>query len=237
VSNLPQVNHIAIRLGLLRKQFVFVGGSIVELLLDKTYPLEPRVTHDVDTIVEVCGYGSFSQIEKALREQGFKNDMKENVICRWHIDGITLDVMPTDPKILGFGNIWYKAAIKNATQYFLSSELDILLITAPYFLATKIEAFEGRGQQDFYGSHDLEDIITLLDGKENIIDEIEHSETDLKSYLAEKFNMFLQNTYFINALSGHLSPYQTGVNERVERLERVLSKIAKLATPAGYKIE
>lgn len=39
VSNIPLVIHIASKLGPLRKQLVFVGGSIIELLLDNTYPL------------------------------------------------------------------------------------------------------------------------------------------------------------------------------------------------------
>lgn len=225
VSNIPTVIHIASKLGPLRNQFIFVGGSIVELLLDKTYPLNPRVTYDVDTIVEICGYGPFAQIEKALRKQGFKHDINDNIICRWHIDGIMLDVMPTDPKILGFSNIWYKATVKNAIKHFLGPELDILLITAPYFLATKIEAFENRGEQDFYGSHDLEDIITLLDGRDSLLNEITASELDLKSYLVKKFKDYQKNTYFINALPGHLSPYQTGTDERVERLESLMTKI------------
>ncbi len=225
MSNIPLVTHIANRLGPLRKQFVFVGGSIVELLLDKTYPLEPRVTQDVDTIVEVYGYGPFSQIEESLREQGFYNDTDSNVICRWTIDGISLDVMPIDPKILGFSNIWYKAAIKNAQPYFLKPKLNILLITAPYFLATKIEAFEGRGEQDFYGSHDLEDVVTLLDGRVSILDEITASEPDLKSYLVQKFNDYRSKIDFRDALPGHLAPYGSGADERVRRIEMMVDRL------------
>lgn len=228
MSNILLVIHVANRLGPLRKQLVFVGGSIVELLLDKDYPLAPRVTKDVDTIVEVYGRGPFAKIEEILRNQGFKNDVMSNVICRWEIDGIVLDVMPTDSSVLGFSNIWYESAVKQATQHFLSPDLDILLITSPYFLATKIEAFESRGNGDFYGSHDLEDVITLLDGREVLFDEISASESDLKSYLVKKFKEYQKNTYFINALPGHLSPYQTGTDERVERLEKIISKIAEI---------
>lgn len=228
MSNIPFVIHVANRLGALRKQLVFVGGSIVELLLDKGYPLTPRATKDVDTIVEVSGRGPFAHIEEALRKQGFKNDVMSNVICRWEIDGIVLDVMPTDPSVLGFSNLWYRSGVKHAKQHFLSPELDILVITAPYFLATKIEAFESRGEGDFYGSHDLEDIITLLDGRESLYDEITNSESDLKSYLVKKFKDYRKNSYFINALPGHLSLYQTGTDERVERLEKVIVKIAEI---------
>ncbi len=213
---------------LLIAKLVFVGDSIVELLLDKDYPLPPRATKDVDTIVEVYGRGSFAQVEKELRKLGFKNDVMSNVICRWEIEGVTLDVMPTDSSALGFSNIWYESAVKYAKQYFLASELDILLITAPYFLATKIEAFESRGEGDFYGSHDLEDVITLLDGRESLLNDIAESDSDLKSYLVKKFTDYQKNTHFINALPGHLSPYQTGTDERGERLEKIISKLAEI---------
>lgn len=33
-------------------------------------------------------------------------------------------------------------------------------------------------------------------------------------------------SYFINALPDHLSPYQTGTDERVERIESLIAKIA-----------
>lgn len=230
MSNISLVNHVASKLGSLRNKFVFVGGSIIELLLDREYPLEPRVTYDVDAIVQVCGYGAFSEIEQLLREQGFKNNLNDNVICRWQIDGINMDVMPTDKEILGFGNIWYEHAVKNAKKHVLATGQDILLITPPYFLATKIEAFENRGEQDFLGSHDLEDIVTVLDGRESLFSEIATSESDLQSYLIEKCNGYLRNPYFINSLPGHLSPYQTGIEERAERVERLVRKIADIET-------
>ena len=100
-------------------------------------------------------------------------------------------------------NIWYASAVKQAKQHFLSHELDILLITAPYFLATKIDG-------------------------EFLFDEISASELELKSYLVKKFKEYQKNTYFINALPGHLSLYQTGTDERTERLEKIISKIAEI---------
>lgn len=101
----------------------------MELILDKDYPLEPRATYDVDTIVEESGHGAFAKIEDNLRRLGFKNDMG-GIVCRWDIDGITMDMMPTDSKILGFSNPWYHAAIENAEKYLLEPQLDILLITS-----------------------------------------------------------------------------------------------------------
>jgi len=62
----------------------------------------------------------------------------------------------------------------------LEDDLAIKLVSSPYFLATKIEAFTGRGGGDYQASHDLEDIITLLDGRPEIVAEIGAAPRDLK---------------------------------------------------------
>jgi len=50
--------------------------------------------------------------------------------------------------------------------------IEIRIASAPHFLATKVEAFLGRGNNDFMGSADMEDIITIIDGRTEIIQEI-----------------------------------------------------------------
>ena len=63
--------------------------------------------------------------------------------------------MPLDEKILGFSNRWYKAAMKSSTTKKISADLEIQIVTGPFFIATKLEAFRGRGKGDFLESHDL----------------------------------------------------------------------------------
>ncbi len=62
-------------------------------------------------------------------------------ICRWDCDGILIDIMPTDKGVLGFSNKWYKDALANALHTKINNSVSINVISAPYFLATKIEAF------------------------------------------------------------------------------------------------
>lgn len=228
MSNIYLVAYIANKLGPLRNELVFVGGSIVELLLDKDYPLPPRPTKDVDAIVGICNRKDFSDIEKKLRNLGFKNNITDGVICRWEIDGAILDVMPTDPNIFGFANRWYQPALKYAQSYFLEPGLDILLISPVYFLATKLEAFKNRGNKDFYASHDLEDIITVFDGRESIFDEILNSDKEIKSFIVKTFIEYQQEYQFIQSLPGHLSLYNSLANERAQRIESIIDKIINI---------
>jgi hypothetical protein len=43
------------------------------------------------------------------------------------------------------------------------------MITAPYFLACKLAAFRSRGEGDYLMSHDMEDIVAVLDGRPEVV--------------------------------------------------------------------
>jgi hypothetical protein len=75
--------------------------------------------------------------------------------------GTILDVMPLDPKILGFSNLWYKPALDSAVVHELEADLRVRVVTAVYFCATKLKAFAGRGKNDDQSSHDLEDLMAV----------------------------------------------------------------------------
>jgi hypothetical protein len=118
---------------------------------------------------------------------------------------LILDLMPTDPSILGFGNRWYRPALANSQRVRIDGH-EIQLITASYFLATKLEAFHCRGNNDYRASHDLEDIITVFDGRPGLAAEIAAASSDLRRYLSEEFRSLLSVQDFRDALPGHLLP-------------------------------
>jgi len=64
----------------------------------------------------------------------------------------------------------------------------IRLITAPFFVGTKMEAFYDRGENDYYMSHDLEDFIAVVEGREQLLEELADTPADLRKYLGEAAN-------------------------------------------------
>src|SRR5690606_6165684 len=96
------------------------------------------------------------------------------------------DVMPTNEAILGFSNICYKRAINEFTHVTLENIIIIRLISSPYFLATKLQSFKYRGKEDYFASHDLEDIISIIDGRAELIEDIKKSDNEIKSFLARE---------------------------------------------------
>ena len=127
--------------------------------------------------------------------------------------------------ILGFHNIWYPLAVETALNISLPDGMIIRLVNAPVFLATKLEAFKGRGNGDYMASHDLEDVITVIDGRETLIEEVENSLENLRAYLSQQFTQLLATRDFMDALPGQL-PTDRGSQARVPSLIRRLKKLS-----------
>ncbi|MGA8432180.1 MAG: hypothetical protein WB729_20310 [Candidatus Sulfotelmatobacter sp.] len=204
--NLSQLVAAAAKLRPLLDRIVFLGGCVTGLLLSDSAAAPARPTLDVDAIVATASYEEFTVLETHLRKLGFDQPHIEGApICRWISGELILDLMPTDSSILGFGSRWYQPALNNSQRVTIGED-KIRLVTAPYFLATKLEAFHGRGRNDFRMSHDLEDILTVIDGRSEIVEEVNLAAADLHKYLSEEFEGLLSNRDFLDALPGHLLP-------------------------------
>ena len=134
--------------------------------------------------------------------------------------------MPTDKDVLGFSNQWYSEALRSSIDYEITSAESVSVPTAPVFIATKIEAFKQRGNEDYYASHDLEDIITIIDGRPELVDEIRQAAPDVQTFLRNTFKSWLGISDFTYALPGHL-PYPGVSNERAQIVERRISQMCE----------
>lgn len=163
--NIQRVELVANALGDLRAELVLVGGCAASLLINAPTAPPPRVTYDVDLIAEVTALHNYHALEEQFLLLGFRRDMSPDApICRWRLGEVAVDLMPTDGAVLGFSNRWYPLAAASATRLALPSGNEINLISTPAFLATKFEAFQNRGRGDLLMSHDLEDIINVVEG-------------------------------------------------------------------------
>jgi hypothetical protein len=205
LPNIPEnIVTIAQQLNRLHCDFAFLGGAVLNVLItDKGAP-KIRTTKDVDVVVGTFSRIAYTALEEKLRELGFKNDVSPGApICRWIFKDIILDVMPPAEKVLGWKTRWLHEALKHAKA--LSAEPSIKVVEAPYFLATKIEAFFSRGNNDYLGSHDLEDFVSVVNGRETIVQEIANSDKALRNFLAKQAAEWLENVQFLEALDGHLA--------------------------------
>ncbi len=205
------LERVAIRLGPLRERVVFVGGATVELLITDPIASAARLTKDVDAIVAVASTIDYQiKIGDELRALGFREDTRKGApLCRWLIEDLIVDLMPTNTAILGFSNDWYDEALATANERILPGGTSIRVVTAPCLIATKLEAFDGRGRGDYQASHDLEDLISVVDGRPELIAELATATPPLRAFIASRVTALLSEPAFVEALPGHLRPDAT----------------------------
>lgn len=220
--NVALVEIAAAALDPLLDRLVFIGGSTAGLMItDNTRPAV-RATQDVDLIVDIGSKAEYYKLSQQLRAAGFREHPE--VVCRWRLGELKIDVMPTEKEILGFSNRWYPAAMRDARSVAFPSGREIRLISPPLFLATKIEAFYDRGAGDFGASHDIEDIVNLIDGRPEIADEVKSAESEVLSYLREEFDDLLASR-FVDVIPWHLGPQP----EDQLRTETVIQRVRAIA--------
>ena len=219
------MESVAQRLAELREEVVFLGGAVTALLITDPAAAEVRFTADVDVIVDLSSMVAYLQLAARLRRLGFTEDRSEDApTCRWRVGGVKVDVMPTSEAVLGFSNRWYLPAIEHAERRLVGS-LSVRVVSAPYFVATKLEAFEGRGRGDLRASHDLEDLVAVVDGRPELGREVATAAEDLRGYLEERIGRLLDEPAFLEALPGHLP----GDEASQGRVPLVLSRLREIA--------
>ena len=223
--NLQLLEAAARLLEPLLDEVVFVGGCVTGLLITDPAVAGMRPTTDVDVIAEVYSYAEYDVLSGRLRELGLTEDNREGApTCRWRHGNLTVDIMPVDGRVLGFVNRWYRPATVAADRLDLAG-LSLRHVTPVYFVATKLEAFHGRGERDYFASHDLEDVMTVVNGREELVAEVLNAPADVRGYIQKEFVSLLEEGDFLDALPGFLPPDEPS-QARLQVLRRRLRTVA-----------
>ena len=187
-------------------ELVFVGGQVAELLVTDTAAVRLRPTDDVDVVVPVTTRGAYHELQMRLITLGFAPDQRVGApICRMRtVDDLLLDVLPLDDAILGFSNRWYPYAMESATKLMLEAGLIIRVASGAAFLAMKWVAFASRGAADPMSSHDLEDLITVVAGRAEIVDDVRAAPAEVRTFVRTETTVFLTASWAEGIIEGSL---------------------------------
>ena len=229
---LEEMRIVAKKLQPLDTPFAFVGGAVMCLLVDHPELTQFRRTKDVDVVVEIVTYAAFSALEAKLRLAGFLHDTSAGApIVRWVVDGFRVDIMPQDSSSLGMNTRWFPEALRLAVAKDLGEDCSVRCVSPAVFMATKFEAYKDRGKGDIYLSHDLEDIVTLVDGRATIVEEVDRLgtvATEARSFIIGECSKLMGDRYFPEAILEHL-PRLLGAQERAAIVLERFDKISKLS--------
>ena len=202
--NLGVVAEIANALGDLNESIVFVGGAVVSVYADDDAADEVRPTQDIDLTLKLFDINQ-QDLDKQLAERGFHPDIHGHAICSYKYKDIAVDVTASIDSMRGPTNRWYAIGFDSLEEVTIKGET-IQILSAPCYLATKFEAYNHRGEDDYRTSHDFEDIIYVLDNRTTIVEEIKQTDEHIKEFLLEELTMVLKSSYSEEILSAHLHP-------------------------------
>jgi hypothetical protein len=92
------------------------------------------------------------------------------------------------------------------------------MVPPVYLTATKLEAFRSRGKDDLYASKDFEDLIRLLDGREELVGELADADEEVRSFVAAEIDQLSRHRDFDAAAEGAIG----GGPETLDRYEEVV---------------
>lgn len=200
---------------------VFLGGATIDLWITDPAAREPRITYDVDVVAEVVTLGAYEEFQRELRQAGLREDTECGVICRWRsASDLIIDVVPAEPRLAGFGGRWLSETIEAAVEHVLPSGITIRVVPPPCLVATKLEAFADRGQGDCLASKDFEDIVLIIDGRQEFGAEVEASKPDLREFLEKGFARLLTLPHFVYGVEGALLGADASARARAVTIPR-----------------
>ena len=220
--NREVTKRIAHALGEMNERVVYVGGAIVSHYIDDPSAEDVRPTKDIDISMKIASLNELETIRQELIKRGFTQSHDDNVICRFRYDDILLDVMAT--KQIGWapGNEWFEAGFDHFIIKKID-EIDIKLLSLPYFLASKFAAFYDRGKTDPRTSNDFEDVVYILNHTSDIKDQILESDQRVKIYLKKVFLHILNDKILQEAVMGNLF-----YEQQVERFNKIMINLKEI---------
>jgi len=205
-------------------KFVFVGGGIIPLLITDMGAATVRPTKDMDVVFEVASVGDYSFIRQELLNVGFRDLISDDIpACALFWRNWRVDFLCATPGIVPGSNRWFPYVIADAELQQVE-DVNIWRASTATFIATKLEAWFSRGrlpdESPDYLHQDMEDIVAVIDGRNELIEEIEYAPPDVLTFLRRIFADLLKTSDFLNFLPGHV-----GGEERarmvVERMKTI----------------
>lgn len=225
IINLKVVEKVAIALGEINNDVIYIGGAVVSLYVTDDGAEQPRPTKDIDISVQISTYSQMEQLREELAKKKIFPASNETVMYRYSYKDILIDFIPYEETPLGPTNSWLKPGFEKSYSVLIGN-IEIKILPVSFYLATKWEAYKSRGN-DPRMSPDFEDIIYIIDNNLDLVDEVKDAEIKVQLFLKEMASEILSHPYRNEIIECHLNPYTSN-----ERKTLVLNKLGEI-----FKIE
>lgn len=100
-----------------------------------------------------------------------------------------------------------RSSAARSTTGSASDGAEIRAATPVLLVATKLGAWKGRGGGDLLRSLDVHDVLTLIDGRPELIEEIQAASSTVRAYIEDELTELRSKLYFDYAVEGATAAY------------------------------
>ncbi len=224
-TNTKMLQVVAEKLGPLRDEVVFLGGAVMPFLVTEPNVEVTRFTKDVDIIFEPETREELYEFEDELRDLGFKKTLNA-AVCQWVVENVRIDILPTDPDVIGFDNRWCAEAQRSSIRKKIGPGLIINIVPGHCFLGLKLCAFLRRGRGNYLKSYDINDLMYVMGGRPKIAEEVTaQASPELKEFIVGE----LKNIYkAVDDSAGKVLQAFKGNGQRKQMTAKAISRIEKI---------
>lgn len=204
-------------------EIVFVGASVLSLYVKDDGGSTVRQTFDVDVVLHMATRLNAESIRLLLVSRGFRQSAEDAVVCRFRLNDVMVDILSTAETAWIPSNRWFLPGLDHAVE--LDCEgVRIKVLSLPYYIAAKWDAFESRGGSDPRFSQDFEDIAWLIDHVDELPEQIERADSVIRNHLVEIIGAILRESAMLEALESNMeaSTRTSRYASAVERLRRIV---------------
>ncbi len=219
--NLKVVEKVALALGELNNEVIYVGGAVISLYVTDKGGELPRPTKDIDISVQISSYPQMDQLRELLANKKKYPAPTETILYRYSLENILIDFIPYEETPLGPTNRWLKPGFEKAYPIKVGNT-EIKILPVSLYLATKWEAFNNRGG-DPRTSHDFEDVIYVIDNNRSIVDDIANADNNVRDFLKQMSTEILAHPSVNEIIECHINPFTADERRKliIDKLEQI----------------
>lgn len=216
-----------------RVRFVFVGGAAVPLYADTVTFESFAPTKDLDVVTAITSEEDFLRIRRLMRQSDFVPDSEAGMTPPedtlrfrwWYEKRFKVDILSTRFDVDGNHARWFRAAWKGAFCQTLPGGTRLWLANPAAFVASKLDAYAGRGNGNLLGSKDFAEVLYLMAARSSLVAEIEKADVELRLYVTSTLKSLASNSAFQQSIAAQFHDD----NKKAEAVREKLSYLINLA--------
>jgi hypothetical protein len=203
------------------EELVFAGGCASALMFSEANFIRAHPPQWLDVIASTNGELGHTGLTIKLKELGLREDTTVGR-GRWKLGALTVCFWNVDPVFSPFSSRFMRDAFAMPRRLPATPEMKVKMVNPAFFLALKIEAFQGRGQGNFQTSEDLNDLVSMLAARAELAFDLKLAAPPVRSFVQRSLAELKPKHEFQEAIKRIANFDQARVDLALSRLNEIV---------------